>query len=255
VRISSDCAGPNHTCGLLSNSTLDLDSTECSRAYHGSVAILLFGELNGSHQRQRQRLCDAMHRDISGMSMDAWGGSTNGKPNVLCMGGFGNVLERFVCRAHIVVVEHYYAHSALETHRIDPLLLAKKLVFVTPSADPELEKIYSPWLVIAPRDDIVQQLAHLLGSDEERHRLARRKYKAYQQHPVSLDPLCFALNSLSSDFDRHAQAGVVKVSRDHNFWNWGWWLFEWFGGIYVVFGIIFGIILLYSKLRKDYRAV
>jgi hypothetical protein len=49
------------------------------------------------------------------------------------------LLDELICTAEVVFIEHYYANSSLEVHRINPLLLAGKVVVSVPSGDMRLQ--------------------------------------------------------------------------------------------------------------------
>jgi hypothetical protein len=209
---------------------LNSDSDECARLFEPQHApvVLLYGKIEGSQSHSRQRLCDLMHTKIAGgVGLSAL---YNTDPahfaNVLCLEGvFTHQLEYFICASTVVVVEHYFAQSALETHRIDPLLQAGKIVLTTPSSDIHLEQAYASALYITARNNLVRELKSVLDvhyfspaiasrarkrkpsskveKNKQRMHTNRLQIQSEFVHERSkqLDPLCFALRSMQESVD------------------------------------------------------
>jgi hypothetical protein len=102
----------------------------------------MFGALESSFGNQREELCDSLL--LTGHA-------------VLCLEGvFGELLNYLVCVSKIVVINHYYENSALETHRIDSLLQAKKVVVAT-SSPSALDGYYSHIIPVVNPGSIVSE--------------------------------------------------------------------------------------------------
>ncbi len=197
-------------CVAFADVAVNKDDTECSRAATEIVPVLSYGAMEGSYRRGRESLCDQMHRNITLMNRTSLGGSVANAPNVLCIIAFGPVLKHFVCKASIVVVEHYFSTSALETHRIDPLLQARKVVVVTPSSDPVLDEKYRPFLILTPKKGILMHVNGLL-SRTSAPRLSSDTAKRFEIAKTTLDPLCHALRGLGADYMRPRNTtGILK---------------------------------------------
>ena len=144
--------------------------------------VLMYGLLEGSYHCRRELLCDDL---------------ANSGINIICLQGvFGEELDHFICNTKIVVVEHYYSHSFLETHRIDPLIQGGKIVVVVPSNDVELDKKYAPYVTFSHRDELITDINRILGSLEIHLQLANRNAKTFAKKMHELNPLCTALESL-----------------------------------------------------------
>ncbi|KAH7621103.1 hypothetical protein Ndes2526B_g03946 [Nannochloris sp. 'desiccata'] len=142
--------------------------------------VLLYGYLPCSHNNCRENLCDKLH---------------NAGFRTTCLHQvFGHLLNFFVCRAKIIVVEHYYANASLETHRIDALLLASKSVIAVPSSDPVLDALYSKYITFANKDTIISTVRSLLNS--KAFQQSKEMQESFKDLATNTDPLCYALNHL-----------------------------------------------------------
>ena len=211
VRPSKDCSGSGLSgsafiggCSPQTDAAVNQDDLECHRALENDVAVLSYGAMEGSYQRNRERICDMMHANISQLTKHGVGGGLN----VLCITGvFGAQLRHFVCKSRMVVVEHFYATSALETHRIDPLIQAKKVVLVTPSSDKLLEDHYRPYLTIAEPAELVEKLNELLGLVPQGHLKTLRSGEVGDFKRMSR-----TVRELSADVKRQAVRVAAKLS-------------------------------------------
>ena len=195
VRRSLDCktsgsaSSPHQTdirngCDYDESISINSDTTECNRAVHDDISIFSFGAMEGSFHRSRESICDDMHNEL-----------VESGHNVLCLYKvFGSMLDYFVSKSEIIVVEHYYQNSALETHRIDPLLQANKKVIVTQSADKQLERLYDGSLTICSRVGIIDCVKSVFSAEKY---VNSNKFDSFA---LNLDPLCYALRQLSRDF-------------------------------------------------------
>lgn len=139
----------------LSNATSALQrdcGLHCGKACEQlslNISVLQFGAL-GSSNMWRERLCDQLY-DLF--------------PGAICLShAWGEPLRHFVCKAKLILVERFFTHSALETHRIDPLLQAAKTVVSTFSADPELDYEYADMVIFSNRDNVSHTVGRLLSS-------------------------------------------------------------------------------------------
>lgn len=102
----------------------------------------------GSIDKARAELCRDMYNTIKGAA---------------CVSHtFGSSLNYLVCRAKVVVIEHRFALSALVTHRIDPLLIAGKLVVSTHSADKDMDEEYSHLITFSEKAELIRTILHVL---------------------------------------------------------------------------------------------
>jgi len=142
--------------------------------------VLLYGYLPCSHNNCRESLCDELH---------------NAGVRTTCLHQvFGDLLNSFVCRAKIIIVEHYYANASLETHRIDALLLANKTVIAAPSSDQVLDALYSNFITFSNRDSVIATVKSLLNNDN--FRKLNKMQESFKDLASSTDPLCYALKHL-----------------------------------------------------------
>jgi hypothetical protein len=158
----------------------------CSEIVNRNVPIdvLMFGALQGSFANQREQLCDSLL--LTGHA-------------VLCVAGvFGELLNYLVCVSKIIVVNHYYQNSALETHRIDGLLQAKKVVVAT-SSHSALDGYYSHVTPVVNPGLVVPSVKEIL-LDYDNWIVSTNHYKkiAYflQEMTTNIDPLCYAISQL-----------------------------------------------------------
>ena len=205
IRTSSSCAmykdtDLGATCSdEYSRAAINSDDNECHRAYYGDLGVLLFGAMEGSHMRQRERICDDLQFAISLANETHISGSLPGSSQVLCITqAFGPILEHFVCKAKLIVNEHYYATSAIEAHRLNPLIQARKKILTTPSYDASLEAVYAPYVEVLPRDKLIARAQWLLNSGAllSLNGLLAEKFAIESKN---VDPLCHALHMLTFD--------------------------------------------------------
>lgn len=197
--------------------------------------ILVFGKLHHSDGNQREQLCDTLTASPSDSDITR---------QVLCAEGvFGALRRHLVCRARLVLVSHYYHNtnpaenasalnatrmsSALETHRLDPLLQGQRLVLFqhSPVSSSPIEQLYVQHLSSLP-DVNISRIASVVGLAQEAILLLdrltatttesqqpyaledafrwktqlyeyQRRSKLFVKRMTStLDPLCFALSQL-----------------------------------------------------------
>jgi glycosyltransferase involved in cell wall biosynthesis len=164
---------------------LDADSF-CSEIVNRNVPIdvLMFGALNGSFANQREELCDSLL--LTGHE-------------VLCLTSvFGELLNYLVCVSKIVVVNHFYENSALETHRIDSLLQAKKVVVAT-SSPSALDSYYSHGTLVVKPGKVVPSVEKILLNYDKwiaSHNHLKKVDHFLQRMTTNIDPLCYAISQL-----------------------------------------------------------
>jgi glycosyltransferase involved in cell wall biosynthesis len=148
------------------------------------IDVLMFGALEGSFANQREELCDSLL--LTGHA-------------VLCLQGvFGELLNYLVCVSRIIVVNHFYRNSALETHRIDSLLQAKKVVVAT-SSHSALDGYYSHVTPVVNQGSIVPLVKEIL-LDYDGWIISTNHLKKVehflQKMTSNIDPLCYAISQL-----------------------------------------------------------
>ena len=198
------------TCVADPNLPINAVNDECSAILARSAQVLQYGKIEDSECNRRQLLCDRFEEIL-------------GPHQSVCLHAiFGKQLEHFVCRAQIVVIEHSFNSSALETHRIDPLLQAGKTIVVTRSEDLYLDRIYAKVIHLTPRVYVLhklQEVRHIYGLDRAaiskpksghvgKSEANRQKYVANQAEAIkkfvkkqtnTIDPICYAFRSLEED--------------------------------------------------------
>ena len=121
-----------------------------------AIDVLLFGSMN-------------VRREVMG--------------SLLTDAGLNVVFKRFtdfdeqqdcIRRASIVANIHFHPEAALEVHRLDPLLANGVCVLSEPSADPELDALYSDVCMFARYDDFVGEAVRLLASVTRRQAMGER---------------------------------------------------------------------------------
>jgi hypothetical protein len=211
---SVDFDPDSQVCIADDKAPINSDANECKRVLEQSAPVLMYGKIEGVAGNRRQLLCDRLHTHVSG----GVGAGARGHPVVCLHGVFGKQLEHFVCRAKIVVVEHSFDRSFLETHRIDPLLQAGKIIVVSPSFDLFLQDMYRKVLLVTPRVDMVRQVQYVLGRPNIGHLSHRQKRGLNFMHQQSntVDPLCYALRNLQEDVNAQRHAKHSAVDNDHS---------------------------------------
>jgi glycosyltransferase involved in cell wall biosynthesis len=163
------------------------------------IDVLMFGALEGSFGNQREELCDSLLQT----------GHT-----VLCLEGvFGDLLNYLVCISKIIVINHYFQNSALETHRIDSLLQAKKVVVAT-SSHSALDGYYShATLVVIPGRVVPLVKEVLLDYDAwiTSHNHFSRIELFLQKMTANIDPLCYAITQLGENL----KSKYLELNPDH----------------------------------------
>lgn len=160
------------------------DTFSCKNLLASNPDVIMFGKLEGSYNNNREKLCwDMRARNLSSLCFQAI---------------FGEALNYFVCQSQIVVVERYFRNSALETHRIDPLLQAGKIVISAPAFSAVLDSLYSP-VVFAPRNSLIETIADV-SRDIDEWKITT-DYNArlgvfMTSKRNNIDPLCHALRNL-----------------------------------------------------------
>lgn len=144
--------------------------------------ILFFGEIQGSHQNQRESLCNNL--------------VARGFKLVCVQRTVGAPLEHLVCRAKVIVVDSYHPNGSLSAHRIDPLILSEKVVLAKHSYDPYLDMVYSPAIEFTNDADLYRKVSLILRDYDEYQRQMVKKKINFVNHMNSLNPLCYALSHL-----------------------------------------------------------
>ena len=145
-----------------------------------SFDVLSFGLLSNSYNNQREMICDQL--------------SSNGI-NALCIQGvFRKLLNHLVCISKVIVVTHYFKDSALETHRIDPLLKANKAVIATTSSSSAIEYFYANTVRIVSQNEILSQTKKILT---DMLTVSYQPQNFVEMMSSTFDPLCFALANLA----------------------------------------------------------
>lgn len=145
--------------------------------------VLYFGEISGSYQNQREGLCNRL--------------MARGFKIMCVQRTIGAALEYLVCRAKVVVVDSFHLNASLSTHRIDPLILAEKIVLAKQSHDPYLDMVYSPSIEFTDDIDLDRTLSLILREYGKYQRQMTQKKINFVNSMSSLTPLCYALNHLS----------------------------------------------------------
>eukprot|EP01041_Mallomonas_annulata_P003676 gene3676-7317_t len=169
----------------------------CNNSFHTPVVdVLLYGLIECSDNRARESLCEQLQLHATDVR------------TVCLQGAFGSLLENFVCKAKIIVVPHYFNGSALETHRINPLLQAGKVVIVVSSTDPWIDNLYSSAVIISHPDELlntIRKVLHNFSFFESKLKIQAHSLIKRTRH--ALDPLCNALfnlqYSISSMYSRN----------------------------------------------------
>jgi glycosyltransferase involved in cell wall biosynthesis len=151
------------------------------------IDVFMFGALEGSFGNQREELCDSLLLTGHG---------------VLCLEAvFEELLNYLVCISKIIVINHYYENSALETHRIDSLLQAKKVV-VAASSSSALDGYYSRAMPVVNHGSIVPLVNEIL-LDYDRwiasHNHLKKVEHFLQKMTANIDPLCYAISQLGEN--------------------------------------------------------
>ena len=151
------------------------------------IDVLMFGRLDESFGNQREHLCDIL--------------SLNGHSVYCVQNVFGELLNYLVCISKIVVVNHYFQQSSLETHRIDPLLQAKKLVVASLSGPSVLDTYYADVIPLVHSNRIpskVQEILQVYDGWMRKNRYIENVSIFLKTMTKTLDPLCFALSQLAA---------------------------------------------------------
>lgn len=171
-------------CTYCQEDEATLASLSCAKLLKNRADILMFGKIEGSYNNYREKVClDMRTQNLSS----------------LCLQGvFGEALNHFVCQAKIIVVERYFKNSVLETHRIDPLLQAGKVIISSHSSNRLLESFYSP-VVFTSRSNFVQTIGEV-SHDIEEWKIANQYHNKIESFlaakRANVDPLCYALRNL-----------------------------------------------------------
>lgn len=147
--------------------------------------VLFFGAIQGSYLNRRLHMCEVMATDLDSQFMCA-------------EGLFGAQLQAVLRTVEIIVIEHYYEHSVLEVHRINPLLASGKIIVSTRSFDKQLDAVYEgviffvdtvAHMVLKVRELLQQSRADLA-------QLATRNRDFLKSKKENIEPLCAAFLSL-----------------------------------------------------------
>lgn len=152
------------------------------------IDALMFGALRNSSDNQRESTCDAL---------------TAAGLRVVCVEGiFDKLLSHLVCQARVVVVSHYFRTSALETHRIDPLLQIGKVVVATESlSSPDIDRLYRQVIPIVPSADLVRTVTHVVRNYHSwlrQERYTERVRDFVRRATTTIDPMCLAISQLET---------------------------------------------------------
>jgi glycosyltransferase involved in cell wall biosynthesis len=155
----------------------------CSEIVHRKVPIdvLMFGAMELSFGNKREELCDSL--------------LSTGNAILCVQGAFRELLNYFVCISKIIVINHYYQDSALETHRIDSLLQSKKVVVAT-SSPSALDGYYSRGTPVVRPEKVVPVVEKILANYEHAFAHFHRTDRFLQQMTTNIDPLCYAITQL-----------------------------------------------------------
>lgn len=161
------------------------DHAVMQRTIHNIMSdfeILFFGEIEGSYENQRERLCDRL-------MMQGF--------RILCVQRtIGAELEHLVCRAKVVVVDSYHPNASLPVHRIDPLIMAERVVLAKRSYDPYLDMLYSDTIEFTTSKDLERNLRFILKNYKKYQTQMKKKKSDFVMLANSVTPLCYALSQL-----------------------------------------------------------
>lgn len=198
IRKSSSC----HRCSMTDPV---VSTITCARLLNDPIDVIMFGKLEGSYGNRRENTCNRLRRSsISSVCLQ----------NI-----FGPALNYFVCRAKIVVVEHFHKNSVLETHRIDPLLQSGKIVIATPSSNHILDELYYP-VVFVKRRDLIDKILSIISNYDRW--LSSTQYSSIvkdfvEERSVNIDPLCHALQTLHANIIAMSAQRGIPIVRKSNF--------------------------------------
>jgi glycosyltransferase involved in cell wall biosynthesis len=187
-----------------SSSAIKEDSF-CSEIVNRNVPIdvLVFGALEGSFGNQREELCDSL--------------SLTGTIVFCIQNVYGELLNYLVCVSKIIVVNHFYQSSVLETQRIDSLLQARKVVVATSSAS-ALDGYYSHASSVVNPGSIVPLVKEIL-LDYDRWIVSTNHHKKIedflQKMTSNIDPLCYAISQLGENLkSKYLQLHLNETETD-----------------------------------------
>ena len=147
-----------------------------------SFEVLYFGSLRGSYLNQRENMCNWL---------------PNTGIRLLCAQGIhGIVLEYFVCKAKVILVDSYYPNASLGTHRVDPLIIAGKIIVAHHSNDPFLDLLYNDVVHFVTNKTVYAVLKKVLGDYENVLKEQRQKARRFVTAMRDITPLCYALSKL-----------------------------------------------------------
>jgi glycosyltransferase involved in cell wall biosynthesis len=183
----STCYAHGRPNGYCWNSSIPVKAVNsgsfCSEIVRRDVPIdvLMFGAMELSFGNQREQLCDSL--------------MLTGNAALCVQSAFRELLNYLVCVSKIIVINHYYENSALETHRIDSLLQAKKVVVAT-SSPSALDGYYSRGTPVVKPEEVVPVVQKILANYD--HALAHFYHteRFLQQMTTNFDPLCYAITQL-----------------------------------------------------------
>lgn len=185
-------------CPIEPNDCSLVDKNTCSSVVN-EAEVVMYGALECSDGQRREAVCD----DLSEAGI-----------SVACLQGiFGEALDEFVCKSKVIVVDHFYPNATLETHRIDALLLAGKIVVAVPSADPAIDAQYSDFVIFSERENIVATVQQILSNWRKWSSMSRARSEQLLQQVQSRDAMCYALRSLKAD----VMDGEARRNFDTNF--------------------------------------
>jgi hypothetical protein len=170
-RYQSPCGGGQQNC------------TESNAArFYLNADVVLYGYLHCSFNNTREGTCDKLRQA--------------GIKTTCVHQVFGDLLNILVCSAKIVVVDHFFKSSSLETHRIDALLMAKKIVIATPSSDAVLDDQYSDFIIFSKREHLVETVRRVLNELDFWENLVEMQYSNYLAFAKNIGSLCRAMKQM-----------------------------------------------------------
>eukprot|EP01041_Mallomonas_annulata_P001123 gene1123-2183_t len=193
---NAECADPHPPCEWRPDAV-----AVCHTSYHAPIDVLFFGKVDCSYNRARESLCEEL----------------NSLPNVrtVCLqNAFGTILEYFVCRAKIIVIPHFYKTSSLETHRINPLLQAGRVVVIVSSADALLDTLYAPAVITAHPDHVARTVQNVLDNYQVYHSVIKQLAPiTVRKLGNAIDPLCYALYNLQYEVSQFNAKNVTIIKK------------------------------------------
>lgn len=154
-------------------------------SYLSHPDVLVYGALNCSSGNRREELCDLLQHPSNGFT-------------TACLHSvFGAVLEHFICRSKVIVIESFYEGATLSSHRIDALLLAGKIIVSTPSILPSSNKAYEDLIYLVKKEDIPSTVKAILENLPHLQAIVHSQKRQFVDIVRNVDPLCYALRGIT----------------------------------------------------------